>query len=222
MKLIALLAALMSTAHAQSASRAIFAGPEFDSPQLCVGRGFVAMIRYGNRQPLVVVVVGNKGIEAPINVPIEGDEVFGMQCAGSHIELLVRQTAADHFSVLPFRFTQNILLRDAREEIDYSLAAKGPQPPAIERRISEFHRPELNPLGLLGDWYVEVMVDRPGYAYSVHFVHTEVRSGRELAIKLEVDFLEQTLDRLPFSMRDAKVTRSVPLIRQQTTVRGGG
>ena len=76
---------------------------------------------------------------------------------------------------------------------------------------------------MLGDWYIQVqrIVGNTRHAYAVHFVHTETRSREALAIKLVVDLLEETLDKLPFSMRDGKVTQSVPLIREQI-VQGRG
>jgi len=58
-------------------------------PYLCVGGGFVAMAGISARDPLVVVLIDFNGIEAPQTIPSVGDAVLGMQCSGSHIELLV-------------------------------------------------------------------------------------------------------------------------------------
>jgi hypothetical protein len=215
--------AATSTAAAQTSNKAIFAGPEYDPPWLCVGSGFVAMLRTGYHQPLIVVTIDRNGIEAPQRLSIEGNESFGMQCVGSHVELLVRETDSDHFSVLPFSVEQNTIEREQREDIDYSLALAGPMPSAIARRIDEFYRTELYPTGMLGDRYVQVwrIVGNASHAYAVHFVYTETRSRQGLALKLVVDLLEEALDKLPFSMKDGKVTQLVPLIREQTTYAGG-
>jgi hypothetical protein len=46
---------------------------------------------------LVVIPIDFNGIEAPQTIPLVGDAVFGMQCNGSHIELLVNDYKSGRF-----------------------------------------------------------------------------------------------------------------------------
>jgi hypothetical protein len=206
--------AAMGTVYAQTGSKALF-GPEWDPPWICVGGGFVAMLGKGYHQPLVVVAIDSNGIEAPKKLSVEGNEVFGMQCVGSYIELQARETDSDHFSVLPFRVEQGAIERQPREDIDYSLTLKGPMPSVIERRLDQFLWGGYK-WTQVGDWYVHVLrvVGNSNHAYAVHFVHTETRSRLGLEFKLVVDLLEQSFEKKLFSVKDAKITRLVPLIRE--------
>lgn len=206
------------TATAQMTSKALFDGP-WEPPMMCIGGGFVAMLGPGYHQPLIVIKIGDNGIAALEKLSIEGNETFGMQCVGSYIEILVRETDSDHFSVLPFDVQQGTIEREQREDLNYSISLAGPMPAAIQRRMDEFHRVELYPgRGLLGDWYVPIL--RTGtrhHAYAVHFVMKETRIRQELAIGLVVDLLEENLGKLPFSIKDGRITQLVPLIREQDT-----
>jgi len=209
-----------SSVYAQTRSKALF-GPEWAPPLICVGGGFVAMLGRGYHQPLVVVAIDGNGIEAPQKLSMEGKEVFGMQCVGSYVELQVREMDSDHVSVLPFKVERSVIEEQPREDIDYSLALTGPMPSVIERRLDQFLWGgfQWNPVG---DWYVEILraFGKLNHTYAVHFVHTETRSRQGLELKLVVDLLEQRFEKKLFSMRDAKVTRSVSLIREQMTYKG--
>lgn len=95
-----------------------------------------------------MITIGSKGIETPQTIPTTGNEVFGLKCAGSYIELLVREGESDHFSVLPFKVEDHQIVRGQREDIGYSLSQKGPTPPDIERKEEAFY----DILDIRGDW----------------------------------------------------------------------
>jgi hypothetical protein len=52
---------------------------------------------------------------------------------------------------------------------------------------------------------------------AVHFVMKETRTRQELVISLVVDLLEEKIGKLPFSIKDGRITQLVPLIREQDT-----
>jgi hypothetical protein len=167
---------------------------------LCAGSGFVAMVSFSRPQSLTVVTVSSKGIGAPQTILTTGNEVFGLQCMGSHLELRVRQGESDHFSVLPFSVSGDTIQPEAREDIDWSIARNGTMPSVIERRIERFDVGAG--AGMRGDWYVHVG-DTPGHIYVLHFVEAE-RSDRGLETRLTVDLLSETYDH--------KIVQAVPLI----------
>ncbi len=174
-----------------------------DQTWFCIGGGFIAMSPFSRPQPLIIIKIGGKGIEAPLTIPTTGSEVFGMQCLGSHLELLVRESGSDHFSVLPFHVQPGPIEREQREDIDWSISQKPSMPPAIERRLEAFHGPGSLPGSTMwGDWYEEVpRVDNTGHAYEVHFLRRQTGD----TIRVVVDLLEETFTR--------KATRSISLIR---------
>jgi hypothetical protein len=141
--------ATTSTPAAEKGSKPLFT----HRPSLCVGRNFVAMVPVSRPQPLIIIKVGDKGMEAPQTIPTTGnEEVFGLQCVGSDIELLVRETGADHFSVLPFT-TWPSIQPEPREDINWPIG-KVSTPPAIERRMNGFHQIGRAGDDMRGNWYV--------------------------------------------------------------------
>jgi len=121
-------------AAAQETNKPLFT----DQVWLCIGRGFVAMVPLARPQPLVVINIDHKGIGQPDKIATTGNEVFGLQCMGSHIELLVRQGESDHFSVLPFSVRGDGIKQEPREDINWSIDGKFPTPSGIERREEAF------------------------------------------------------------------------------------
>lgn len=171
-----------------------------ETPMLCVGGGFVAMVPLGRPQSLVVIRIGSEGIEEPQTIPTTGNEVHGLKCVGSYVELLVVGTGSDHFSILPFSVQESGIQPQPREDINWSTSRKAPTPPEIERRLEAFY----DILNTRGDWYVVVpRVANPDRVYEVHFFKTKKKGDSIFVVTL----LEETLDR--------KVTRSVPLIREE-------
>jgi hypothetical protein len=120
---------------------------------------------------------------------IAANETFGMQCVGSYIEILVREMDSDHFSVLPFDIQQATIEREQRDDLNYSIFLAGPI-----LRTGARHN-----------------------AYGVHFVMKETRTRQELVISLVVDLLEEKIGKLPFSIKDGRITQLVPLIGEQDT-----
>ncbi len=197
-----------SAAAAQTDSKPLFT----HRPWLCIGRGFVAMVPLYRPQPLIVIKISSKGIEAPQTLPTTGNEVHGLQCVGSDIELLVQEAGSDHFSVLPFSVKQSAVKQEQREDINWPLGKVG-TPPDVERRMEAFHGMGRAGDDMTGNWYIQVPSPegRPGHIYKVHFVETETGSPRNgLAVTLVVNLFEETLDR--------KVTQTVPLIREEVSV----
>jgi hypothetical protein len=94
------------------------------APWLCVGGGFVAMVPLARPQTLFIIPIDGNGIEALQKIPTTGNEVFGLQCIGSHIELRVREEGSDHFSVLPFSVDGNTIKPEDREDINWSISQK--------------------------------------------------------------------------------------------------
>ena len=177
------------------------------APSLCVGGGFVAMVPWGFSQPLVVIRISSKGIEAPQTFPTTGYYVGGMQCAGSYIELLVQQKGSDHHSILPLRVQSASFEVEPREELLESIAPSRPTPRDVERKMERFGGIGRTAWTAVGDWTVEVpWVDNPGRVYFVHFVHTEaIVRGSGVSTRIVVTLLEETYSR--------RIIRSVPLIR---------
>jgi hypothetical protein len=171
-----------------------------ERPWLCVGSGFVAMVPLSSPQPLVVIRIAGNGIEAPQTIPTTGNEVQGLKCAGSFVELLVVATGADHFSVLPFHIQSSAVEPEQREDIGYSASRKGPTPPEVERKLETFY----DILNIRGDWYAEVpRAMHPEHLYEVHFVNVTKQGDTFFA----VDILDETPAK--------KVAHSVPLVRMQ-------
>ncbi|MGB6483693.1 MAG: hypothetical protein WBE86_09435 [Candidatus Acidiferrales bacterium] len=177
------------------------------APYLCVGYGFVAMAGISRRAQLLVIPIDVNGIEAPQIIPWGGDEVRGMQCGGSHIELLAYDYKSSRLITtlytVQWHSQESTTIREGQRE-DLGLLKSGSASPAVEFR-REFLEWGGNRAGgfARGDWYVEVpgVVDRPNNTYEVHFIHTITRGNAILAVTL----LEETLDK-------KKVTRSVPLV----------
>jgi hypothetical protein len=192
---------LLAPMVSASPARAPTAAPKplfTQRPWLCVGGGFVAMVPLSRPQPLTVIRIGSNGIEAPQTIATTGNEVHGVTCSASYVELLVVREGSDHFSVLPFRMEGNAVQPEPREDINYS--QKAPIPPEIDRRLQAFD----DILNIRSDWYVELpRVNQPGHTYEVHFVNTQKGQDAFFAVSL----LEETPPR--------KVIRSVPLVNLQ-------
>ena len=190
-----------STAAGQTSTKPLFTDYP---PWLCVGGGFVAMVPLSRPQPLMVIRIGAKGIEAPQTISTTNNEVRGLQCSGSHIELLVREGESDHFSILEFNVQESAINAGLREDLNWSISRKAATPPTIEHTMDTFDWIGSRAGSWMrGDWFVEVpRNDNLGHIYEVHFVRTEARG----MVKLEVTLLEETLGR-------KKVTRSIPLVR---------
>jgi len=186
------------SAASQDTSKPLFN----DQAWLCIGRGFVAMLPLARPQPLVVIDVGHNGIEPPEKIATTGNEVFGLQCMGSHIELLVREGESDHFSVLPFSVERDRVQQEPREDINWSISRKPTMPSPIERRQEAFDWMTRAGGASRGDWYTDLRGATPGYAHEVHFVASRNRNCGDL----KVDLLEETLP-------GRKVTKTVPLIK---------
>jgi len=183
------------------------------APWLCVGDGFVAMVQLARPQTLFVIPIDANGIEAVQKITTTGNEVFGLQCVGSHIALRVREDGSDHFSVLPFAVNGNTIKLEQREDINWSISQNAAMPPAIQRRMNEFNTPGLLPgSGMRGDWYVQVPANNRNHVYEVHYAIAETRSRDALMTTVSVTLLEET--------RDRKVTKTVPLVRQRVYQRG--
>ena len=188
------------TGAVQKTSKPLFT----DQVWLCIGRGFVAMVPLARPQPLVVINIDSKGIEQPQRIPTTGNEVFGLQCMGSHIELLVREGESDHFSVLPFSVHEDGVKEEPREDINWSISRKPTTPSAIERRQEAFDWMTRAGAGSRGNWYTDVLgAYTPGHTYELHFVESRTQHCADLV----VDLLEE-------SLTPKKITKSVPLIRE--------
>ena len=175
-----------------------------DQVWLCIGRGFVAIVPLARPQPLVVMNIDHKGIEQPERIATTGNEVFGLQCMGSHIELLVREGGSDHFSVLPFSVQDDGVRGEPREDINWSISRKPAMPSAIERRQEAFDWLTRAPgVGSRGNWYADVLgAFTPGHRYELHFIASRTQHCADLTVNL----LEETLP-------SRKITKTVRLIR---------
>jgi hypothetical protein len=192
-----------SGAVAQTSTKAIFSNYP---PYLCVGGGFVAMAGIG-RSDLVVIPIDVNGIEVPHTIRLAGDEVRGIQCSASHIELLVYDYKSDRF-IMPLYtvewHSQSLTTINEEKPEDLNLPKSGPTPPAVKHRTDSLGWGGNRAAGYTkGDWYVWIplVVDRPNNTYEVHFVSTNTGG----VAKLIVTLLEETLDR-------KKTTKSVPLV----------
>jgi len=172
-----------------------------------VGGGFVAMAGIGRSDQLVVIPIDVNGIEAPHTIRLAGDEVRGMQCSTSHIELLVIDYKSDRL-IMPLYtvewHSQSLTTINEEKPEDLNLPKSGPTPPAVKHRRDSFGWGGNTAGGYTrGDWYVWIpqVVDRPSNTYEVHFVSTNTGG----VAKLIVTLLEETLDR-------KKITKSVPLV----------
>jgi hypothetical protein len=188
---------------AQTSSKPIFTDYP---PYLCVGGGFVAMAGIGLRDPLVVITIDVNGIETPQTIPAVGDEVLGMQCSSSRIELLVRDDKSGRLITplyaVQWQFQRPSTIHEEQRE-DLNLPKTGPVPPAISFRKDSLQGGKNRAGGYArGDWYVWVseVVDRPNNAYEVHFVSSHDNQCGSLVVTL----LEES--------QDKKVIRSVPLV----------
>jgi len=201
--LLGLLAILTDGQAPQTSSKPIFTDYP---PYFCVGGGFVAMAGISPRDPLIVIPIDANGIEAPQTIPPVGDAVLGMQCSGSHIELLVNDYKSGRlimplYTVQEHRWDLPSIREEQREELN--LPKSGPTPPAAEHKKDSFDWVGSRAgAHMRGDWYILVpqVVYRPNNTYEVHFVSTHGNTWDKLVVTL----LEETLDK--------KVTRSVPLV----------
>jgi hypothetical protein len=191
-----------STVRAQTSSKPLFTAYP---PHLCVAGGFVAMAGISRRNPLVVIPIDVNGIEPPQTIPSVGDEVLGMLCSNSQIELLVRDYESNRLIISLYAVqwhSGNPTTIHEEQPEELNLPKAGPTPPAVVFRKGSLEWQGRSWAGARGDWYVWVpqVVDRPNNTYEVHFVSTH---GKHCG-KLVVTLLEETLDK--------KVTRSVPLV----------
>jgi hypothetical protein len=196
-----------SAPNAQVSSKPIFTD---NPPFLCVGGGFVAMAGISSRARLIVIAIDANGIEAPHAITSVGDAVFGMQCSGSHIELLVNDYKSRRFLTVLYTVQQHpqgltTIREEQREDPeDLNLPTSMPTPPAAEHRRDSFDWVGSRAgAHMRGDWYVWVpqVVYRTNNTYEVHFVSTDMGDVAKLAVTL----LEETLDK-------KKITKSVPLV----------
>jgi hypothetical protein len=207
-----LAASIMATCtmSAETSSKPLFTDYP---PFLCVGGSFVAMTGINMRDPVVVIPIDVNGIEPPLTMPAVGDEVIGMLCSESKIELLVRDYKSDRlimplYAVETHYESPTTIREEQREYLD--LPKAGPTAPAAVFREGALQWTGYSWHGTTGDWHVGLpdVPNRPYKSYEVHFVHTEtVHQGRGATSKLAVDLLEETLD--------GKVTRTVPLVRKE-------
>ena len=197
------------SAVAQTSNKPIFTNYP---PYLCVGGGFVAMAGISMRDPLIVIPIDVNGIEAPHSIPSVGDEVRGMQCSDSHIELLVNEYKSSRLIVplytVEWHSNNPTTIRE-EQPTEIAMPKSGFTPPALKQRRDSLAW-GVNRAGgwTTGNWHVWVpqVVDRPNNRYEVHFVHTETRHPCGGATSmLVVDLLEETLD--------GKVTKSIPLVK---------
>ena len=155
---------------------------------------------------LVVIPIDLNGIEAPQTIPLVGDAVFGMQCNGSPIELLVNDYKSGGF-LMPLYTVEwhsrnpKTISEEHREGLDLLKSTPTPENSFVWGANQAGHL-------TTGDWRLLIgqIPDRPNNRYEVHFVSTETRYPRGgVTDKLVVDLLEETLD--------GKVTKSVPLVK---------
>lgn len=189
-----LFVASSSTFAQQSNSRPLLT----EDTSLCAGRGFVAMVPFSRSQSLTIVIVGDKGIRSPQTIQTTGNDISGLQCMGSHLELAVRETGSDHGSVLPFRILDGAIQREPREDIDWSISHNGTMPSPVERREESFKVGAGS--GMRGDWYYGVYFG-PDRVYELHYVITD----RDGTTKVTVDLLSETYGYY-------KVLETIPLI----------
>lgn len=195
---------LPTSADAQTSSKPIFTAYP---PYLCIGNGFVAMADITHHAPLVFIPIDVNGIEAPQTIPSVGDDVLGMQCSGSHIELLVKDYKSEHLIIplykVQWNYRELTTIREEQRE-DLNLPKSGPTPPAVEHRRDSLQSGGSRAGGYArGDWYVWVpgVVERPDNTYEVHFVSGIINGNAKLVVTL----LEETRDK-------KKITKSVPLV----------
>lgn len=188
-----LLVASSSTFAQRSNSEALFT----EDTSLCAGRGFVAMVPFSRSQSLTIVMVSDAGIGSPQSIQTTGNDISGLQCMGSHLELSVREAGSDHPSVLPFRILDGAIQREPREDIDWSISHNGTMPSPIERRLERFTMG--TGAGMRGDWYYGVY-GGPDRVYELHYVTAD----RDGTTKVTVDLLSETYGH--------RVVQTMPLI----------
>jgi hypothetical protein len=159
-----------TTATAQKPTNALFTDYP---PWLCVGGSFVAMVGLSKDRPLLVIRIDGKGIEAPQTIPLSGNEVRGLQCSGSRIEVLVWKGGSDIPSILPFTVGYYEIYNEPHEELDWLNSGRARMPSAIQNKVEAFDWIGSRAgVWMRGDWYVEVprVDDRPNNSYELHFV----------------------------------------------------
>ena len=172
-------------------------------PYLCVGGGFVAMAGIGQPDSLIVIPIDVGGIETPQTMPKVGNEVRGMRCGASHIEVLVRDYKSGRWITVSYTVqwhsqSPTTIGEDHREDV--YIPKIGPEPAAVDflewggNRAGGYRR---------GEWYewVPQVVDRPNDRYEVHFVSTDTDGVTKFAVTL----LQETVDK-------KKITKKVPLV----------
>lgn len=169
-----------------------------EDTSVCAGRGFVAMVSFSRSQSLTIVIVSDEGIRSPQTIQTTGNDILGVQCMGSHLELEVREAGSDHASVLPFRILDGAIQREPREDIDWSISHNGTVPSPVERREDGFQMGAGS--GMRGDWYYGVYFG-PDRVYELHYVITD----RDGTTKVTVDLLSETYGYY-------KVLQTIPLI----------
>lgn len=162
--------------------------------------------RHRNPNPLVIVAIDGNGINAPQIIPTGGDEVLGMQCSGSHVQLLIREYQSNRlFTPLYTVRTYPGPAKISQEEREELVLPKiGPTAAALTHKFESFGWSLRAGGWMRGDWYAEVpqVSDRPNNTYEVHFIHTDAHG----VAKLVVTLLEETID------KKKKITQSVPLV----------
>jgi hypothetical protein len=118
-----------STLAAQQTSKPIFTD---NAPWLCVGGAFVAMVGLNRDAPLIVVRIGSKGIAAPQTIPLTGNEVTGLQCSASRIEVLAWKGGLKTPAILPFTVGYYEIYNEPLEQLDWPNSQRAQMPPAIK------------------------------------------------------------------------------------------
>jgi hypothetical protein len=168
-------------------------------PYLCVGGGFVAIV--GSNTPLALIRIDEKGIERPETIPVTYNDIRGVQCGGSQLELLDRgEGASGHFSTILLSVGKETIHQEQREDLGWS--GYGPTSPTVAYKVGSLESAGSQ-AGMTGDWYVEMpwAADRAHNKYEVHFVS----SNTPYSSKLVVTLLEETLDK-------KKITASLLLV----------
>jgi len=171
----------------------------------------VAMVPLGppNGETLFVIPIDNNGIEPLQKIAITSDEVFGLQCLGSYIEVLELETrSSDYFSILRFTVDGNTVTPQIREGTKYpARPGHNPNPPEAERAEDAFDSVgSRSGIGIWGDWSVIVLrTNNIHHTYEVHYIRTKKPSGQALEITDSVSLVEETLD--------GRITQTVPLVR---------
>ncbi|HXX01893.1 MAG TPA: hypothetical protein VEJ00_11795 [Candidatus Acidoferrales bacterium] len=193
---------LASAAQAQTKSKPLFSEPL----SLCSGHGFVAMAPFSWSESFVVVMIDEKGIEAPKTIQTPNNGIIGLQCLGSHLELHVREDQSDHSSVLPYAIRDGKIEPEPREDINWSISGKGPMPSAVERRSDGFGASAAN-AATRGDWY-ELVCIGVNHIYELHRVFHEIDG----VSKFRAELVEETFDH--------KVTKALPLVYYERAEHG--